>query len=650
MITQQRYHDLLILLDEHARRYYGEDAPTISDFEYDQMYKQVVEFEEAFPLLRDANSITSRIGSVANTKLASFTHDQKLPSLGNVFNEEELRAFYDRILKATDGRAPVFTVEPKIDGLAVALHYKSGKLVAGATRGDGFTGENVTDNLRTITSLPLTLSQPIDIEVRGEVYLQKSVFERFKDQYANPRNLAAGALRQLDPKITASRQLSLFIYQGLYPGIPTHADMLLFLASLGLPVVPTVHSCYSFEDILEALKIIENEKKTYDWDSDGAVIKVNDFLLQASLGFTSKAPRWAIAYKFETEQALTILKDIIVQVGRTGVLTPVAILEPVQVSGVTVHRATLHNEEDIVRKGVKIGDRVLIQRAGEVIPEIVSSFETFPDSLEFVMPTRCPECQTVVVRDENEVAVKCPNFDCPAQVKGRLMHYASRKAMDIEGLGEKLVEQVVDLGMVRHLPDLYRLSLEQWAGLDRMALKSAQNLVSALEDSKTRTFSRFIFGLGIPFIGERTAQILAQFFPTIQDLLGATYDDLIGLPEIGEKIAGVLSDTIRSDWFNQMIYDLLALGLSPTQDHLPATGKFTNKTFLFTGTLSMPRAEAEKLVTDQGGKILSGISAKLNYLVVGDNAGSKLDKAKAINTKKDVIVILSESEFLLEVL
>ncbi len=648
MISQSRYHELLKILSEHAHLYYVLDTPIISDFEYDQLYRQIVEFEEAFPLLSALNSPTRRVGGKPSSKLESYTHIQKLPSLGNVFDATELRAFYDRVLKALPQENIVFTVEPKIDGLAVALHYRDGQFEVGATRGDGYSGENVTQNLRTIRSLPLTLNATETMEVRGEVFMRKSVFETLKDQFANPRNAAAGALRQLDSKITASRKLDIFIYQGLYPGITTHYDLLTYLKELGLPVVPDVQRCYTFSDIQDACQTILNNKETYDWGIDGAVIKVDEKKWQEELGFTSKSPRWAIAYKFETEKAITTLTDIIVQVGRTGVLTPVAVLEPVQLSGVTVHRATLHNQEDILRKGVLIGDRVLVQRAGEVIPEVIKSFETFPYSQAFEMPTLCPECQTSVLHVPEEVAVRCPNFDCPAQIKGRIFHYASRKAMDIEGLGDKLVEQLVDSGLVHSLPDLYRIPMETWTSLDRMAQKSAQNIYDELEKSKTKLFSKFLFGLGIPFIGERTAQLLAQVFPDMKSLMSASYEALRNVPEIGEKIATILTQTLSTQTFQDMINDLTDLGLSPKPDAALATGKLSGNTFLFTGTLSRrTRTEAEKAVVEQGGKIISAVSANLTYLVVGDSPGSKVDKAKAINQKagKPIVQILSEDEW-----
>ncbi|MSR88517.1 MAG: NAD-dependent DNA ligase LigA [Candidatus Margulisbacteria bacterium] len=648
MISQSRYHELLKILSEHAHLYYVLDTPVISDFEYDQLYRQVAEFEETFPLLSDLNSPTRRIGGKSSAKLESYAHIQKLPSLGNVFDAIELRAFYDRVLKALPQEIIIFTVEPKIDGLAVALHYRDGQFKVGATRGDGYSGENVTQNLRTIRSLPLTLTSTETIEVRGEVFMRKSVFETFKDQFANPRNAAAGALRQLDSKVTASRKLDIFIYQGLYSGITTHHELLTYLKELGLPVVPDVQRCETFSDIQEACQTILNNKESYDWGIDGAVIKVDEKKWQDELGFTSKSPRWAIAYKFETEKAITTLTNIIVQVGRTGVLTPVAVLEPVQLSGVSVHRATLHNQEDILRKGVLIGDRVLVQRAGEVIPEIIKSFETFSHSRAFEMPPHCPECQTPVLHVPEEVAIRCPNFDCPAQIKGRIFHYASRKAMDIEGLGDKLVEQLVDSGLVHSLPDLYRISMETWTSLDRMAQKSAQNIYDELEKSKTKLFSKFLFGLGIPFIGERTAQLLAQVFPDMKTLLSASYEALLNVPEIGEKIAAILTQTLSAPSFQDMINDLTELGLSPKSDAVLATGKLSGSTFLFTGTLShRTRTEAEKAVVEQGGKIISAVSANLTYLIVGDSPGSKVNKAKAINQKagKSIIQILSEDEW-----
>jgi len=654
-ISYERYVYLVETLNGHATRYYTQDAPVISDFEYDQLYRELVQFEDAFPLLTRGDSPTQRVGDQVSRELTSFVHASRLPSLGNVFDEGELTAFCERIYKEMGHQDIEFTVEPKIDGLAVALHYKQGQLVVGATRGDGHTGENVTANLRTIASLPQVLTQAVDIEVRGEVYMRKSVFETMRTEYANPRNTAAGALRQLDPAVTADRRLDIWIYQGIYGGVSTHFEMMGFLKSLGFPVCGDIGVAKGVSSVTLACQAIADKRSSYDWEIDGAVIKVNAIGVQEELGFTAKAPRWAVAYKFETEKAITVLQDITVQVGRTGILTPVALLEPVKVSGVTVHRATLHNTQDIVRKGVRIGDRVLIQRAGDVIPEVIKSIETFAYSRDFVMPNTCPSCGTSVVHAVGEVALKCPNrVGCVAQLKGGILHFASRKAMDIEGLGDKLVDQLVDTGLVKSIADLYRLELERVSSLDRLAHKSAQNLLDAIERSKTMPLGRFIFGLGIPFVGEKTAESLANHFGDISGVLSADIETLVGISEIGDKIAQSVVETVSDTGFREMVLLLLELGVSPTFERVDVVeGPLSGRSFLITGTLSgISRREAESKIVALGGQIASGVSKTLTDLVVGDSPGSKLAKALKLNEKLaegSKIRVLSGESFLTEI-
>jgi DNA ligase (NAD+) len=652
MISHERYLQLVDELNEHSRRYYDEDTPIISDAEYDREYRHLEEFEAAFPLMARADSPTRRVGGTVSRELEQFTHSTRLPSLGNIFNDEELAQFYDRIQKEINDTDMEFTVEPKIDGLAVAIHYEQGKLVAGATRGDGLTGENVTANLKTIKSLPLVLKAPVDIEVRGEVYLRKSVFESMKSDYANPRNTAAGALRQLDSKVTASRQLDIWIYNGIYPGIKTHFEMMAYLKSLGFPVIDDITLVTGIEQISATCHGIFNQKSNYDFDIDGAVIKVNLLGYQEELGYTAKAPRWAMAYKFESETAVTTLEDIIVQVGRTGILTPVAILKPVKVSGVTVNRATLHNLEDIERKGIKIGDEVLIRRAGEVIPEVISAVSTDASHRVFVMPTDCPICGSHVTQVEGEVAIRCTNRrGCPAQLKGAILHFASRKAMDIEGLGDKLVDQLVDLHIVKSLSDIYRLDLTTLSHLDRMAEKSAKNVIMAIEKSKTQSLGRFIFALGMPFIGERTSDVLADRFETMDALFLATLDDLIAVKDIGEKTAVSLVDSLSDADFKADVEMMFALGVTPQHAITDVIeGPLTGRKFLITGTLSsMSRGEAEKRIVALGGEIAPGVSATLTDLIVGDKPGSKVDKVAKLNAKRDEasrIRVLDDAGFL----
>jgi DNA ligase (NAD+) len=648
VISHTQYLDLVRSLNHHAYTYYVLDAPEITDFEYDQHYRNLELFEREHPLLIAPDSPTQRVGDTILDSFSSFTHDIPLTSLGNAFNEDEVHAFVDRVVKALGHSDIEFTVEPKIDGLAVALHYQNGLFNVGATRGDGKTGENVTENLKTVRTLPIKLNEAISIQVRGEVYIPTHIFKKsLSETFANPRNAAAGALRNLNPKLASERHLSLFVYQGVNTGKNSHSESLAYLERLGFPIIPGLTIARSVPEIISACNAIGDQKGHFNWDIDGAVIKVNDVALQNELGFTVKAPRWATAYKFATEQAVTTLNDITVQVGRTGVLTPVAELEPVSVSGVTVSRATLHNMDEIIRKGIKIGDNVLIQRAGEVIPEVLKSMQTSPHSIEFNMPTQCPVCSTAVVHIDGEVATKCPNFSCPAQLKGRISHFASRKAMDIEGLGDSLIEQLISSSLIKDLADLYTLSLADIAQLERMAEKSAKNLLESLEVSKNPTLSVFIYSLGIPFVGIRTAEILAEEFGDINSLLNATLKQLEAIHEIGPKIAESLITQFNDCGFLDTVEALQRLGMViQTSSIAPKDGPLSGKTFLLTGTLSqMGRSDAEAKIKSLGGKISSSVSKNLDYLIVGDKAGSKLAKAEKINEKSPVINILNEEDF-----
>ncbi|MGE4170654.1 MAG: NAD-dependent DNA ligase LigA [Candidatus Margulisiibacteriota bacterium] len=639
-MTVEDYRALVNRLNELAAAYYDQDQPMVSDAEYDALYRKALAFEQANPLWVSPESPTQRVGGKASTTFSPFHHDRPLPSLGNVFNAQELQAFCDRVSKGLGETEVEYTVEPKMDGLAVAIHYQQGRLVAGATRGDGKTGETVTDNLKTIETLPKVLTRPVNIEVRGEVFMRKSNFAALSGSFANPRNAAAGALRQLDSSITAQRKLSVFLYQGLYEGIDTHAEMMAFLAELGLPVVPDLERCGSAQAVMAACARIEARKPTYDWDIDGAVIKVNRFEAQDRLGFTTKAPRWAMAYKYATEQAVTVLEDVTFQVGRGGNVTPVGQLKPVKVSGVTVQRVTLHNADDIARKDLHIGDEVLVQRAGEVIPEIVRVVSPASLRKPIVFPSYCPECSSALVRPQDEVALKCPNWMCPAQVKGRLIHFASRDAMDCEGLGEVLVQQLYDQAGVRSPADLYRLTLDQLAGLERMGTKSASTVLEALETSKQISLDRLVYALAIPSIGVHTASVLAQRFGSLAALQTATQDELTAVYEIGETTAAEWVSSMAMPYYQDLLAELKTLGFDPKPE-AAKSGVFSGKTLLFTGTLNIPRSQAEKKAKDQGGRLVSAVSKQLDYLVVGENAGSKLTKAQKIST----IQILTEAEF-----
>ena len=647
MLSNKAYQNLVCEMNQHAQRYYVWNEPIISDQLYDRYYRDLLEYEEKNPLLLDPLSPTQRIGDRPLSSLPEFKHSSIMPSLNNVFNEEELSSFYSRLKKELQHEEIECSIEAKIDGLAVALYYEKGRFVRGGTRGDGKIGEDVTSNLKTIRSLPLILSEPVDIEVRGEVYIKRSMFEKhLKEQFANPRNVAAGSLRQLDSRISAQRHLDIWIYMGIHPSYGSHYETLCFLKKLGFPVIPQIQIASSESDILTHVHEIELIRDAFDFQTDGAVIKVNHYKQQEALGFTQKAPRWAVAYKFTSEQALTTLTAITVQVGRTGILTPVAELKAVDVGGVTVQRATLHNIEEIRRKDICIGDLVRVQRAGEVIPEVVEVVEASQIRQSFDMPSSCPVCQAKVVHDPEEVAYRCSNESCPAQLKGRILHFASRKAMDIDGLGEKVVDQLVDQGLIQSLPDLYILTLDQIQALERFATKSAQNLFEAIQKSKKASLECFIFALGIPFIGERTANLLTEHFQSIDSLIQGDADTFLEIPEVGEKMAQVLYKTINDQNFLSQIERFKKLGINPRlSTNEKKEGVFSKKTFLFTGTLERPRSKAEEDVKVRGGRIVSSISKNLDYLIVGQSPGSKLKKAEKLNQAGAHIALLDESSF-----
>ncbi|MFA5879272.1 MAG: NAD-dependent DNA ligase LigA [Candidatus Margulisiibacteriota bacterium] len=643
MTEIEKYKKFKNDLQKYSHSYYDLDQTLISDQEYDQLYQQLLLFEETHPNLIEKDSPSQTIGGQASRNFLHFKHQTMLPSLGNVFSYETLTLFYERIIKKI-AHPVIFTVEPKIDGLAVAIHYEKGKLKSAATRGNGFVGENITENIKTIVSLPKTLSEPIDLEIRGEVFMRKSVFRQFQDVFANPRNAAAGSLRQLDVNLVQERELSLFIYQGILDKFSNHFDTLSYLKNLRLPVIPEIYLAHDLPEILAACQKIEQSRLINDWEIDGAVIKVNFFDLQEQLGFTSKTPRWAIAYKFSAEKAVTKLTDIIIQVGRTGVLTPVAILEPVEIKGVIIKRATLHNMDEIIRKKIKIGDEVEVSRAGDVIPEVIKSIKTSINNQNFKMPITCPSCTQPIYKIEEEVAYKCLNPMCLAQIKGRLIHFASRDAMNIDGLGEALIDQIVDTLKVESLPGIYRLTRDQLLSLSRLAEKSANNLLMAIEKSKTVSLDKFIFALGIPYIGAFTAKQLAKQVNSLDEFVKMQPETLMNIPSIGEKVLEILDRTLNNPEFKKMITEFKEIGINPLIKE--KNTKLMNKLFLFTGSLtSFTRKEAEEIVEISGGIVLNTVSKKLDYLVLGENPGSKLTKAENLNKKGAVIQVISEEEF-----
>ena len=646
---------------EHEYRYYVLDDPKISDAEFDKLMNQLKALEAKYPDLVTPDSPTQRVGGSPREGFQTVRHKRPMLSLDNAFSYDELREF-DRRVRELAGRERVeYVTEHKFDGLSMSLQYEGGVFARGVTRGDGTTGEDVTPNVRAIRSVPLRVDSATlkklrlgaDFEVRGEIIMPRSAFEELNRQqeeqggkrFANPRNAAAGAVRVLDPAITASRRLDFYAYMllaGDRVPVKRHSDALEALAKLQFKVSRDWKLCRTLDEVLKYCEAWESRREKLPYEIDGIVIKVNDIALQEELGFTAKAPRWAVAYKYPAHQATTVVKDIQVNVGRTGVLTPVAILEPVQVGGVTVSRSTLHNMDEVQRLGVQIGDTVLIERAGEVIPHVLKVVKEGKNRRPFVMPKECPVCGTKIHKAEGEVAYRCVNAACPAKLKESLLHFAGRHAMNIDGLGAKIVDQVVDKGLVKDFADLYSLKLEQLAGLERMAEKSAQNLLDEIEASKSNSLARLIYALGIPFVGERTAQLLAEHFGSLDKLASATVEELSEVPEVGPKVAASIVEFFSEPANRKLVEKLRKAGLRFTEERkAPRDSRLAGKTFVFTGALAhRSREEAEELVVSHGGKISSSVSKKTDYVVVGSEPGSKYDKAKSLG-----VTILDETQF-----
>ncbi|HEV3240974.1 MAG TPA: NAD-dependent DNA ligase LigA [Casimicrobiaceae bacterium] len=648
-----RAAELRAALEEHNYRYHVLDAPTIDDAEYDALFRELQALEREHPALATPDSPTRRVGAEAATDFAAVTHRLPMLSLGNAFTPEEVAAFDRRVREALDGAEVTYAVEPKFDGLAVNLVYEHGLFTLGATRGDGYVGENVTANVRTVNAIPLKLAAAKDapppyLEVRGEVLMLKRDFERLnaaqaargERTFVNPRNAAAGGLRQLDPKMTAARRLTFFAYGvgavdwGARKRPPqTQSAILDFLATLRLPVARERSVVRGLEGLLEYYRKIGASRAALPFQIDGVVYKVNDLAQQAALGYVSRAPRFALAHKFPAEEMATEVLGIDVQVGRTGALTPVARLKPVFVGGVTVTNATLHNEDEVRRKDVRVGDTVIVRRAGDVIPEVVRVLkEKRPrGAREFVMPRKCPECGSAVVRLPDEATARCSGgLVCPAQVKQSLLHFAGRRAMDIEGLGEKLVEQLVDAGVVHTPADLYKLGVAALSELERMAEKSAANVVAAIDKSRKTTLSRFIFALGIRHVGEATAKDLAQHFGKLDALMAADEAALVEVADVGPVLAQSIRQFFAEPHNREVIAQLRAAGVTwpeSTPRRAPA-GKLTGLTFVLTGTLpTLSRDEAKELIERHGGKVAGSVSKKTHYVVAGAEPGSKRDRA-----------------------
>ena len=659
---KNKIQELIEKISTFDYQYYVLDNPSISDFEYDKIFKLLVDLENKNPELIRPDSPSQRVGGKALDSFESVIHRQAMLSLNNAFEEDELIAFDKRIKDDIGIDEVEYAVEPKFDGLAITLTYENGIFVQGATRGDGYTGENVTHNLKTIRSIPTKLNHtnpPKILEVRGEVLMLKKDFELLNQKqesldekkFANPRNAAAGSLRQLDPRITATRPLTFFSY-GLGVCEPnlnlkTHTETIQLLKQFNLPISDLSSSVKGVKGLQSFYAKVLKLRDTLPYDIDGVVYKVNSFNYQSELGFVSRAPRWAIAHKFPAEEALTEILDINVQVGRTGAITPVARLKPVFVGGVTVTNATLHNEDEMIRKDVHIGDMVSVRRAGDVIPEIVRVLvDKRPKTIrKFKMPTECPECGSPLIRIDDEAIIRCSGgLICPAQQKQSIIHFASRKAMDIEGLGDKSVEQLVNVGLIQGLPDIYKLELEQLVSLDRMAEKSSQNLLDAIEISKLTSLPRFIYALGIRNVGESTAKDLAGFYGDLYEIMNQTEESLQLVPDIGPTVAKSISDFFSQTRSREVIESLISLGVHwPKYDiRKSASGIFATKTFVLTGTLpSMSREEAKSIIEMNGGKVVGSVSKKTDYVVAGSDAGSKLATAQELGVK-----IISQQELL----
>ena len=647
-------------IHRHDYLYYVKDSPEIPDREYDSLYHRLKELEGKYPECVTADSPTQRVGGKVDERFRKVVHPVPMLSLDNTFNVDEVRAFHQRVVKALpdiEESSIEYVVELKFDGLAVALTYENGKLVRGATRGDGVQGEDVTANLKTIRSIPLEISaEPFKkIEVRGEVYMPRKEFQRLnvlreevgESPFVNPRNAAAGALRVLDPAVTDSRKLSVFIYSvGFLDNniCETHSELQKNLASLRFPVNEHNRWCSNFEKTLALIEEWRTKKNDLDYEVDGLVIQLNSLAYRKRLGNTSKFPRWAVAYKYEAEQAETEVLEIVCQVGRTGSITPVANLEPVFVSGSTVSRATLHNEDEIRKKDIRVGDRVVIEKAGEIIPKVVRVVDLRSKrNKPFKMPTLCPECQTRIFRPEGEAAWRCVNAACPAQLKERLKHFASRKAMDIDHMGPAVIDQLVESGRVENFSDLYTLKQEEVVGLERLAEKSAKNLIDAIEKSKSAGLARLLFGLGVRHVGQRAASILAETFRSIKVLKETSFEDMESVMEIGPVIAESLKSFLDQEANMQDIENLSNSGVvvEDPEAARKEVGVLAGKQFVLTGTLSeFSRDEAKKKIESLGGRVTSAVSTKTDYIVAGKDAGSKLTKAKKIE-----ITVLDEKEF-----
>lgn len=649
--ASKRAKELRDLLNYHSHKYYVEDNPEIEDFEYDRLMRELSDIEDKFPELVTPDSPTRRVGGSADGQFEPVEHAVHMESLQDAFSLDELRAFDKRVRETVPNAT--YVVEPKIDGLSVSLEYENGIFKRGSTRGDGTIGENVSANLCTVGSIPLHLKRELDeIEVRGEVYMPREVFLKLVEQqenneekpFKNPRNAAAGSLRQKDPKITAKRHLDIFVFniQRISGKVLTgHKQSLDYIKELGFKTIPFYTPCDNIENAIKEVERIGEIRGTLPFDIDGAVIKVDSFEQREVLGSTSKFPKWAIAFKYPPEEKQTKVVDIEINVGRTGVLTPTAVFEPVMVAGSLISRATLHNQDFITEKDIRIGDTVTIRKAGDIIPEVLNVVEHSGSSLPYIMPEFCPSCGARVVREEGEAALRCLNTDCPAQLLRNLIHFCSRDAMDIEGLGESNIELFVNSGLINNPADIYHLEAEQIVPLERMAEQSANNLIAAINESKKNDLSKLVFALGIRHIGQKAAKLISERFGTMTALMNASYDDIMTIDGFGAIMAKSVADYFNMPESIELIDKLMAAGLNMKSLKEVKDMRFAGKTFVLTGTLpTYKRNEAASIIESFGGKTASSVSKRTDFVLAGEDAGSKLQKANDLGIK-----VISEEEF-----
>ena len=646
--AENRINELSEILKYHNRKYYIEDSPEIEDFEYDAMLRELEDLEKEFPEFLREDSPTQNVGGAALRLFTPVEHTVKMESLQDVFNMQELCAFCNKI----DTEQTSFSVEPKIDGLSVSLEYRDGLFFRGSTRGDGVTGEDVTANLMQIKSIPKAISFLGELEVRGEVYMPRESFYKLRTRQElngespakNPRNAAAGSLRQKNPKITAERELDIFVFNIQHivgKEFSSHIETLDFIKSLGFNTLPTYKKCKNSDEIIEEIERIGNNRGNLSYDIDGAVIKADNLEYRTTLGSTSKYPKWAVAFKYPPEEKETVLKEIEVAVGRTGALTPTAIFEPIMLAGTSVSRATLHNEDFITSKGIGIGDTIIVRKAGDIIPEVLAVKEHCENSEVFKMPKNCPSCNSPVFREEGEAVIRCTNAECPAQLLRHLIHFTSRDAMDIEGLGPAVLEQLLEAGLINNIVDLYCLDYEKVSELERTGEKSVENLKNAIEKSKENDLSRLIFAFGIRHIGAKAAKLLSERFLSIDAILEATTEDFEAIDGFGHILAESAAEFFSLSGTKEMIEKLKALGVNMKSLKEVTDTRFAGKTFVLTGTLpTLTRNEASSIIESFGGKTSSSVSKKTDFVLAGEEAGSKLDKANKLG-----VTVIDENQF-----